>query len=227
MSRLVYLASAALGAVMLPLGAAQAQAPAPFDWTGFYAGVHGGFLQGHVEISDEGIIANGNLEGGIGGVLAGYNLRFAPLTPFIVGIEADVGFGNISGTGADGGYCPPREEITLYVAEQDCVRSVYSYDFDWNAHLRVRTGIPVGNGFLFLAAGIAWAHLNVTSQYATELGGLYTGGTFGGGLDVRITPKVVGRIEALVDKFERKDYGDYSVDFSSWTARAALMVKLP
>jgi outer membrane immunogenic protein len=212
MSRALLLASAAVGVAMLPLGAAQAQTP--FDWSGFYAGVHGGFLDGNVHATDESIPAEGNLHGPVAGVLAGFNLPSSQLAPLVVGLEADIGFGDLRGSGVPAG--------------DGLISVFFNYDFDWDAHIRVRAGVPIGNALAFIAAGAAFAQLHVTEGGISVVrGGIYTGGSIGAGVDFRLGPKVIARVEGLADRYIRKEYDDYSVDFTAWTARAALIVRLP
>jgi outer membrane immunogenic protein len=93
MTRTLLFASAAIGAAMLPLGAANAAdafRPArAFDWTGFYAGIHAGWLNGDVNIHEEN--GGGNISGHIWGFLAGYNFYYPPAAPWLLGAEADFG----------------------------------------------------------------------------------------------------------------------------------------
>jgi outer membrane immunogenic protein len=51
-----------------------------FNWTGFYAGVHGGYAWG----SGAGV----NPDGFVGGIQAGYNYQFAPNG--VLGVETDI-----------------------------------------------------------------------------------------------------------------------------------------
>src|SRR5665213_1834422 len=123
--------TAALGIAMMPLGAAQAQTP--FDWSGFYAGLHGGFLSGDVNVTGTPVgMFGGPISGLIGGPLAGYN--FAPTTffsgPVVFGVEGDFGLTGATGTGTSQGT---DASIDLY------------YDLNGDAHLRARAGVPKGN----------------------------------------------------------------------------------
>ena len=212
MSRTLLLASAAVGVAMLPLGAAQAQTA--FDWSGFYAGVHAGFLDGNVHVTDEGIPVTGNLQGPIAGVLAGYNFPSSPFPQAVLGLEADVGFGDIHGTGS--------------AMDPDAISNVFRYDFDWDLHARFRFGWPTGTAMPFVAAGLAFAQLHVVEGGGgPDLGGLYTGITLGAGVDLKIAPNMIARLEGLADHYLTKSYPDYSVNFSAWTVRGALIVRLP
>ena len=211
MSRTLLLASAALGLAVPPLGTAQAAdqlRPAVFDWSGFYAGVHAGLFNGKVQVTDETVPAFGNLHGPVAGLLFGYNAPSSPLpSPWIGGFEADIGFGNFVGHGS--------------CVLADCSSQVFTYDFDWDAHLRVRAGAPTGNIMPFIAAGFAVAQVQVTQE--ETIGDRYFGGTIGAGVDARLNPSMSGRVEALYDNYVRKTYADYTVDLSGWTVRAALI----
>jgi outer membrane immunogenic protein len=210
--------TAALGIAMMPLGAAQAQTP--FDWSGFYAGLHGGFLSGDVNLTGilDGMLG-GPISGLIGGPLAGYN--FAPTTffsgPVVFGVEGDFGLTGATGTGTSQGT---DVSIDLY------------YDLSWDAHLRARAGVPMGNFMPFVAGGLAFADLNITETGGTETGGapqggLYTGWTVGTGADVALGNNMVGRAEVLYDDYGTKAYTDYSASLTAWTGRVALIWRLP
>jgi outer membrane immunogenic protein len=217
MTRTLLLASAALGVAILPLGAANAAdliAPVtPFNWSGFYAGIHGGWLSGDVNVEEYGNRGGGNVSGTVFGVLAGVNFFYPPAAPWVLGVEADFGWADIHGSGAS----------------EDCTPT-YLYDLNWNGHLRARASYPTMGGLTpFVAGGLAVADLNVTNvcESAPAFGGLFVGGTIGGGVDVNAMQNVMLRGEVLYDFYGSKQYEDYSVDFSSWTARAALIWNLP
>src|SRR5215470_13904893 len=68
-------------------------APAPlFNWTGFYAGAHGGYGWGDAE--------NLNPQGGFGGGQIGYNWQYAP--NWVAGLEADISAADLSDKNAVG-----------------------------------------------------------------------------------------------------------------------------
>jgi outer membrane immunogenic protein len=217
---MLLLASAAIAASLLPLAGADAAdqlRPAAFDWSGFYAGVHAGLFNGKVQVTDEDVPAFGNLHGPVTGLLFGYNAPYSPLpAPWIGGFEADIGFGDFVGHGTS--VC------------SDACQPVFTYDFDWDAHLRLRAGAPMGNVMPFIAAGLAVAQVQVIenegSIETTLIGNRYFGATIGAGVDVRLNPGMSGRVEALYDKYLRKTYADYTVDLSAWTVRAALIWQL-
>jgi outer membrane immunogenic protein len=209
MTRASLLASAAVGCAMLSLGSAQAQAP--FDWSGFYAGIHGGYLSGDVALDGYGLTRGGPISGPAWGVLAGYNFAMSPIAGSVFGVEADVRKVDATGVGTS----------------VDCAHD-YLYDLSWDAHFRARLGFPQGNAMPFVAAGLALANLDITDACSLEqYGGLYTGGSVGAGLDLKLSPRAFGRVEALYDFYGSKTYEDFSADFHAWTFRAALAFMLP
>jgi outer membrane immunogenic protein len=209
MRKSVWMATAAVGFAVLPLGAADAQTP--LDWSGGYLGLHAGYLWGDVNLSDSFDPGGGSIRGPIAGGLAGYNFAMTPVPPVVFGVEADFGLANVTGTGVPCEVCDGL--------------STYAYDLEWDAHFRVRAGIPQGNVMPFLAAGLALADLSVTSEEV--FGGVFVGGTIGGGVDVKLGPKLIGRVEALYDVYASRTYDEYTVDFTAFTARAALILRLP
>jgi outer membrane immunogenic protein len=212
MTRTLLLASVVISGTALPLGGA-AQAQTPFDWSGFYAGIHGGVLTGDVTVHEEfSPTQGGNISGTVVGGLAGYNFPTTSLPPIMFGVEADFGWANVHGQGGS-------QEV------DGCVD--YLYDLQWDAHFRVRAGVPMGNVTPFLAGGLAVADLNITDACRQQDGGIYTGGTIGGGLDVKLGPSAILRGEVLYDFYGRKQYGDFSADFNAQTVRAALIWRLP
>jgi outer membrane immunogenic protein len=215
MTRTLLFASAAIGAAMLPLGAASAAdfraAPAAFDWTGFYAGIHAGWLTGDVNVhEEEQNNPGGSISGHVWGFLAGTNFYYPPAAPWLLGLEGDFGWADVHGTGGTQlDSCPD-----------------YTYDLHWDAHLRLRASYPMsglGGATAFIAGGLAIADLGITDACDSEKGGLFTGGTIGAGLDFNSSRNVMLRGEVLYDFYGRKQYTDFSADFTAWTARVAIL----
>src|SRR3954454_5710282 len=101
MSRVALFASVAAGTVMLVFGGAQAKTP--FDWSGFYAGIHGGVLTGDVTLHEDSYsLTGGNISGTVFGALAGYNFPTTSLPPIMFGLEADIGWANVHGANNGG-----------------------------------------------------------------------------------------------------------------------------
>jgi outer membrane immunogenic protein len=218
MIRALLFASAAIGTAILPLGAASAADYAkpyaqPFDWSGFYIGLHGGQLNGDVAIHEDSEREGGNITGLVWGGLAGYNFVHSPLDPWVLGVEADFGWADVHGRG--GGFI-------------EIICGDYRYDLASDAHFRVRAGFPTGNLMPFVAGGLAVADLTITESCGgLDAGGLFTGGTVGAGLDFMLSPKATLRGEFLYDFYGTKHYSDFTANFTALTLRAALLWRLP
>jgi outer membrane immunogenic protein len=124
-------------------------APEVHDWTGFYLGVNGGFASGTADWTGDyiagGVVAGSedgsiDLDGGMAGIQAGANMQMGN---FVLGIEGDVDWADISGEG---------DEIDPLSADP----SVPSASLDWLASLRGRAGFAIDNVLLYGTAGVAW-----------------------------------------------------------------------
>ena len=182
--------------------------PAPYDWSGPYVGLHAGYLWGDVDIEEETTVT-GTIDGFIGGALAGYAMQF---DPFVLGIEGDIGWTDADGEGG--------QQI-----EYD-----YSYELNWNAHIRGLLGFAFDRGLIFVAGGFAYADFDIDQEVEElNVGGSYYGWTIGGGINYAFTDNVIGRVEYLHDEFGEEDYDDeeeaYSADLDTDTVRAALIYK--
>jgi outer membrane immunogenic protein len=220
MKKVLLTSVAALGVAILPLGAADAadySAAPVFNWSGFYAGLHGGFLNADVTITED-ITVAGTASGFIGGAYAGYNFPPMMAPNLVLGVEADVGFGDIN---------KPAPPILPDEADD-----VFGYNLDWNAHFRGRIGLPIGDGNImpFVAGGLALAGFHVR-QETLPVGGTYVGGTIGAGVDVAFSPSLVGLAEVLWDCFADKTYtfgsDEYTAHLSTFTARIGIAYQFP
>jgi outer membrane immunogenic protein len=203
--------------VKAPLHKAPAVTPA-VNWNGWYVGGHVGYLWGRTTVWDDGVLieSNAKTDGVVGGLLGGINWQTGA---WVFGLEADFGWSNARGTG---GAALPTIEVN-------------HYDINWTGHFRGRVGYAVNNLLLFIAGGLALADIDysqtsvVAPVTAPVDGAVYTGWSIGGGVDVIISPKVIGRAEYLYDDYGHKNYviiGDpYRVAVTGQTFRAALIFK--
>jgi outer membrane immunogenic protein len=197
-----------------------------YDWSGLYVGAHAGYLWGDVDVDYEGIEGGGDMEGFIGGALAGYNIQH---DQFVFGVEGDFGLGDVDGVGRAG----PIE--------------TYTYDMSWNGHLRARAGFAVDRMLFFVAGGVAMARheLGVEETYALgfnqiapsaieEFSGqdsqTHFGFTIGGGVEYALTDSALLRVEYLYDDYGQAEYtyendDVYEADLSAHTVRAAVSFK--
>jgi outer membrane immunogenic protein len=155
------------GAGPAPLSAPM-PAPAVRSWTGFYAGVHGGwaFTRGDASFSTARATPPGflfppttfNLDdnGPLFGGQAGYNWQMAN---WVLGVEAD-----LSGSGIRGFHSQTTTCVTPYCAPSPIplygAGSLMRQDVNWLASLRGRLGHTWGAGLIYVTGGAAWAHVD-------------------------------------------------------------------
>jgi outer membrane immunogenic protein len=203
------------GAAMLIASSAYAadiEAPAAYDWSGPYIGLHAGYLWGDVDVDEDEVPAasGGNIDGFVGGVLAGFNYQWDPL---VLGIEGDFGFTDVDGNGV---AAPPDDD--------------FSYELNWNAHVRGRLGFALDRILIFAAGGLAIADLDIDQDEPTQTKGTtYYGYSIGGGIDYALTDEIIVRAEYLHDEYDEEDYSengeDYTADLTTDTVRGALIWK--
>lgn len=189
-----------------------------YDWSGPYLGVHAGYLWGDVDVDYEDLGGGGEIDGFIGGGLGGLNFQSDNL---VFGVEGDFGL-----TGADGNG-------VACMGDFDCATEIYSYDMDWNAHLRARVGLAMDRTLIFIAGGLAIAEHELGAVYGNLMTGSGTethyGFTIGGGAEYAMTDNLLLRLEYLYDDYgkERYNFGEdaddhYDADITAHTVRAAL-----
>jgi outer membrane immunogenic protein len=131
---------ACLGASLSFLSNPSAQAHGPDrSWTGFYIGAHGSYNWADIEFPKAPPHPAGpprqTLEGGFIGGQIGYNYQINSL---VLGVEADLSKGNITGSVRDGNYIVQTDTI------------------DWTGSLRGRLGYAMGTFMPYLTAGWMW-----------------------------------------------------------------------
>ena len=189
----------ALAAFAGPAMAADLYTPAPamYDWNGAYLGGHIGYLWGDASLREDGESFGGDFDGVIGGVIGGWNFQSGN---WVFGLEGDFGW-----TGADGTGTPMCYE------EEDCEIEIYTYDMDWNAHVRGRAGITLGDEgrtLLFIAGGLAIADFKVGEQDVQGWagGGTFTGWSIGGGVNHAFGNNFIAGLGVLYDDYGSKTY---------------------
>ena len=148
-------------------------------WTGFYAGINGGYGWGggsntisYFDGTDQS--ARAQPQGGFGGGQIGYNYQTGS---FVFGVETDFqGAGisdSVTGTTAAGYDFTSKESI------------------DWFGTARGRLGFAVGNALVYGTGGFAYGNVN---QHAINGGDVFvsnttqTGYAAGGGIEYKFTP---------------------------------------
>jgi outer membrane immunogenic protein len=165
MNRFIAFATLAVG---LGFGHAALAAPAATvaqNWSGFYAGVHGGWAWssgagGHVSGGlpgfarfDRGYDLNDN--GPLFGGHLGFNWQFGAA---VVGVEGD-----ISGTGISGFQSGAFPFDPVFGGDAGGT-SHMRRDVNWLASVRARLGYTFGPGLLYVTGGAAWANIDYSAD---------------------------------------------------------------
>jgi outer membrane immunogenic protein len=202
----------ALGADM----ALKAPPPAPLvsSWTGFYVGLNGGYGRNDPTgssycVTPGGIMNGGGClgldpaaakpEGGLFGGQIGYNVQSGQ---FVYGLETDIQWSGIKGTGTGIATCcnPRPVPAGVYTA---------SDKLDWFGTARFRLGLVVGivvgtNGLVYATGGLIYGRESVSNSdiltgasYQANGSTTRGGGIAGGGFEYTFTGSVSGKIEGL------------------------------
>ncbi|MBN8963628.1 MAG: porin family protein [Rhizobiales bacterium] len=201
----ILLASVAVVAMSAPSFAADlaarpyTKAPAPVvtpatNWSGFYAGVMGGYgwsnsVSASVPGVGGGTVNTDALKGGFGGGTIGYNWQ-APGSQFVWGLEVDAAGGSI-GASASG----------LGVTVRDRINAMGS--------VTGRAGVAFDNVMLYAKGGYAWAN----NKLSVSGGGLsgsesktHSGWTVGGGVEWMFAPAWSAKAEYMYADFSKERY---------------------
>jgi outer membrane immunogenic protein len=151
-------------------------------WTGFYAGVQGGFGAGH---SDGTQNAGGSFfpvvpysidpRGFLGGGHAGYNLQIGH---WVLGVEGDIEAADVKGL------------TTFSTAGHDYF---FNAKADMLASARARAGFGQNNWLLYATGGLAFG--DVSTPPLNALNDMRAGWTLGAGFEYAINPAWSARLE--------------------------------
>lgn len=191
-------------------GSYRAGPPAPI-WQGLYVGGHLGGGWGGVTLkglSSDSIDASGFA----GGIHAGYNVQF---DRWVGGFEVDASWTNAGGSATYPGGISASTEV------------------DWLSSARLRLGYSFDKVLLYATGGVAFADLNVRTTalgVTSSTSEIVSGWTLGAGLEMKFTPNVSARLEALHYRFGDERFGTsagvLSVDKDITTVRAGLSLHL-
>jgi outer membrane immunogenic protein len=171
---------------------------APFDWSGPYLGLHGGYSWGN-EHDNQSVLFSGsssssssdnfNLKGFVGGVHAGYNYQ---ISQFVLGGEADVDVTGLKGT-------------SHYSYDGGADTGVISLKSDVQGSARLRAGYAFDSLLLYATGGLAVAQGNLNTDGLTDKN-THIGWTIGGGGEFAFTPNWIGRVELRYSDFDKQTY---------------------
>lgn len=168
-------------------------------WVGPYAGLQAGYNGGNMdtraEDGNDAVVLDGfNVDGFTGGIFAGYNWQV--YNDLLLGVEGEYNLAS-----AD-------DSITMNEGWGSWGENV---EQNWDASLRLRAGMDMGDYMPYVTAGIAWA--GVETHGWTSFSGsddhdaTLTGFTVGAGVERKINENLSARIQ-----YRYSDYGD-----ETWT----------
>ncbi|MFL6836667.1 MAG: carbohydrate porin [Bradyrhizobium sp.] len=168
-----------------------------YDWTGFYIGGHTGYSRGSSSavLSDPVVASSSNsFSGVIGGVQAGYNVRFS--SGLLLGVEADLTFPSyVISNSIVSSLASPRSDV----AEQ----------WDYVGTARGRIGYTTGPWLAYATGGFAFAGERFvnTPAVGSEEKEIHVrlGWAAGAGLEYAFAPHWSARLEYLYGQFGRAD----------------------
>jgi outer membrane immunogenic protein len=141
--------------------------PPRYLWTGLYTGLHAGYGWGKSSHTDDLGVTTGDFdtEGFIGGGTLGYNIQNGR---FVWGLEADIAYSDINGTGFSGG-------------------AAYTTSLDWLSTVRARVGYDFGGWMPYFTGGLAVGEVDASSiDGAFGNSDTKAGWTIGGGLEIKL-----------------------------------------
>ncbi|HGZ71181.1 MAG TPA: porin family protein [Nitratifractor sp.] len=191
------------------------------NWSGPYVGLQAGYLAGKATVTPVSGDAFTLKPNGIaGGLFAGYNW----LTPsnLLFGVEAD-----INGVSAS-------KSKELFRRDSAYVEpiSIYKFEQNWDASLRLRVGGVIEDKYLIYATGGAtWAgvkasYTNALSVTTSEKKTL-NGWTLGAGVEMKVTDNVNARLQYRYNSYSKKQFnlGPSSVKYKNNMIQAGVSYK--
>ncbi|MCX5576703.1 outer membrane protein [Kaistia terrae] len=192
-----------------------AAAPAAFNWTGFYLGVHAGAAITDFEFSSPqnlGPDFSDNNTGFLGGVQAGYNWQFDNI---VVGLQTDFAYTSAKVSLGDIGAGEVEQKL------------------EWLGSTTARIGYAFDNLLVYGKGGVAYGQ----SKFELPVGGglslqdsqWHTGWTAGVGAEYAFTQNLTGLIEYNYVDLGSQDYNflfaNADVDLTSNVIKAGLNYK--
>ena len=161
---------------------APAYAPV-YNWTGFYAGINGGYAWGDSNFTGVPGTGDFNVDGGLIGGTVGYNWQFGRT---VFGLEADLDWANIRGSAACGGLvCSTRNE--------------------WLGTARGRIGYAFDRFMPYITGGLAVGEIQASTTGFPGASKTRAGWTVGAGAEFALSGPWTAKIEYLY-----ADLGDFN-----------------
>lgn len=162
----------------------------PFDWTGAYAGIQGGYgwMDGYFETPGYDPL-DADLDGRIFGAFVGFNRQFD--SNLVLGIEGDL------------------EHNWNDVSLQPIFGTIEG-GADWQGSVRTRIGYALDRVLVYATAGWTATHIEAELIGVTSTTESFHGYTAGAGIDYAVTDQIFGRLE-----YRYNDFGDGKLDFGA------------
>jgi outer membrane immunogenic protein len=170
-----------------------------YNWSGFYAGVMGGYGWSDRVRADGLALATNDLKGGFGGGTIGYNWQ-TPGSMWVWGLEADA-------AGAD---MKLSAGVPGLVTLDDKIRSFGS--------VTGRVGITSGAALFYAKGGYGWADnrvsVNVLGVNTFSQSKVHSGWTVGGGVEYMFAPSWSLKGEYMYADYGNERYGNTLMGFT-------------
>jgi len=198
----------------------KAAPPAPvmaYNWSGFYAGIHGGYGWG--ELGSNLFNGNAKQDGWFGGGQIGWNWQGAG-SPWVFGVEVDSAWANI------------KDDVT--VAGGGVVANAFS-ELDYFGTARLRLGYAVDRVLWYATGGLAWGHNEI--GFSASAPGAFVAGSsanthvgfaVGGGVEWALVDNWTAKVEYLYLDLGSENYfggpgaGGFDADVTAHTVKVGL-----
>lgn len=163
----------------------KAPAEVPFNWTGFYGGLNGGYDWGRSSWSDPAVGANSGRFGTSGGLLGGqigYNWQTGS---FVFGVETDIDWLGVKGTATNAGTVCATDGGGQCQTQQS-----------WLGTTRGRIGYAFDRWLPYLTGGVAYGDIKAAQPTGTSTA-TNAGWTAGAGLEYGIDRSWSAKLEYL------------------------------
>ena len=159
--------------------------PPVFSWTGFYAGINGGYAWGQSSWSDPVAGANSGIfdtSGGLVGGQLGYNWQTGA---FVLGVETDADWLNVKGsTAGTGGVCASDGGGACKTQQ------------NWLGTTRARVGYAFDRWLPYITGGAAYGDIQAVQPTGTA-SNTNVGWTAGGGVEYGFNRNWSAKLEYL------------------------------
>ncbi len=156
-------------------------APAYYNWTGFYAGINGGYGFGKSDWSGAGGTGSTKPKGALAGITLGYNLQTGS---WVWGLEADVDYSWMKGSDSAGTGV--------------CTGSGCETKLTWFGTGRGRLGYAGWDRWLpYITGGVAYGNIKATPAVGGDFNKAKLGWTVGAGVEYALLANWTTKLEYL------------------------------